>query len=353
VATASRPASGAALELPLDDARWRTYASRHPEALAFHRPEWAELLADCYGYRPFVLARLGPDGRIDAGLPVVETTTLKRRRWVALPFSDSCPPLLETGVEGASFSMALDEARREAGVGSFEIRSSLAAAGSHAHRLSVAVLHDAKLQRDAVAVFARLHPSQVQRNIRRAERERVVVRRAETKTDLTRSFFRLQVMTRHRLGMPAQPRKFFEQLWAHMLEPDYGFLLLAYSGREPIAGAVFLDGTTTLTYKYGASDPAFWRLRPNHLLLWNAMRRACEHGYRCFDLGRTDLQDRGLRDFKSGWAASEKPLVYTTLAARAPRHDTGRALAATRALLRRSPEWVCRASGELLYRHAA
>ena len=35
----------------------------------------------------------------------------------------------------------------------------------------------------------------------------------------------------------------------------------------------------TITYKYGASDSAFLDLRPNHILLWTAIRWAAENGY--------------------------------------------------------------------------
>lgn len=347
---ADAPVPAAAHELSLGDRRWRGFAASHADSLAFHRPEWAELLAECYGCRPFALAQLDSDGSIAGGLPVLELKRFGRRRWVALPFSDMCPPLLGPRLDAGAFTQAIEHARRQADVRSLEVRASLP--GHHRH--GAAVVHRTSLERDPEALFARFHRSQVQRNVLRAERERVVVRRAETQADLTRSFYRLQVATRRRLGMPVQPRRFFESLWTRLLEQELGFLLLAYVGTEPVAGGVFLLGSTTMTYKYGASDAAFWRLRPNHLVFWSAMRSACELGYRWFDFGRSDLNDRGLREFKAGWAAREEPLVYTSLADRTPRKaSSGRSLAVARALLRRSPAWVCRASGELLYRYSA
>jgi CelD/BcsL family acetyltransferase involved in cellulose biosynthesis len=341
-------------EVSLSDPRWLAFTASHPEALCFHRPAWAELLADCYGYRPFVLALLGEEqGNILGGLPVLETRRLGRRRWLALPFSDYCPPLIDKGIEidPAAFTKELERVRRQAQIRSFEVRAPLSGPGAHRH--GDAVSHRTALERDPDAVFARFHRSQVQRNVRRAEREGVVVRRAESAADLTRSFYELQLQTRRRLGMPMQPRRFFEALWSHLLEPEHGFLLLAYAGSEPVAGAVFLAGSSTLTYKYGASDAAFWRLRPNHLLFWTAIQTACEQGYAWLDFGRTDLPDRGLREFKSGWDAREEELAYTTLTERAPQPSSGRGFAGARALIRRSPAWVSRLSGELLYRHAA
>jgi CelD/BcsL family acetyltransferase involved in cellulose biosynthesis len=359
VAPSSRAldASASALpvvELQLSDVRWRTFVASHPDALVFHRPAWAEMIVDCYGYRPFVLASLDADGRIAGGLPVIEVRSLRRqRRWVALPFSDLCPPLLGPSLGAESLTRALDDARRGAGVPALEVRAALAA-GANTHVHSDAVIHTTTLERDPDALFARCHRSQVQRNVRRAEREqKISIRRAGSARDLTRSFYGLHVQTRRRQGMPVQPRRFFEALWTHLLEPGDGYLLLAHADKEPVAGAVFLAGTNTITYKYGASDAAFWRLRPNHLLFWHALRTACEDGYRWFDFGRSDLPDRGLRDFKSGWAAQEQPLLYTTLAERAPEDRSERGHAAARALLRRSPGWACRAAGEIFYRYAA
>jgi lipid II:glycine glycyltransferase (peptidoglycan interpeptide bridge formation enzyme) len=216
-------------------------------------------------------------------------------------------------------------------------------------------MHRTQLATDADAVFDRLHRSQVQRNVKRAGRDGIVVRRAETQSDLTNSFYELQLQTRRRLGMPMQPRRFFEALWSHLLEPGHGSLLLAYFGTKPVAGAVFLTGSETMTYKYGASDASSWRLRPNHLLFWTAMRTACDAGYGWFDFGRSDLEDRGLREFKGGWGAVEEDLVYTKLPD--PESESAsaaaRALPAMRAVIRRSPGWVSRLSGELLYRYAA
>src|SRR5579862_9310797 len=85
-------------ELELDDPRWRSFVAARPEATSFHDPAWAELLADCYGYRPFVLAAVDDRGELVAGLPFLETTTMRRkRRWVSLPFSDLVEPLAADG----------------------------------------------------------------------------------------------------------------------------------------------------------------------------------------------------------------------------------------------------------------
>ena len=347
--------------LALDDPRWCAFVRSHPQALIFHRPEWVRAVSSSYGWRAFVLAQLGNDGSVDAGIPVIGLRDLRRReRWVSLPFSDFCPPLLSDWISASEFSRALDQARLDAGVVSFEVRGELAGFQHRQHRQ--AVLHTTALPRDAAELFARFHRSQVQRNIRRAEREQVHVHELAVRRDFVDVFYRLHAQTRRRQGMPVQPHRFFVSLWEHlfsgeMRERPARLVLVDAPGRPAIAGALLLAGTRTLTYKYGASDAAFWRLRPNHLLFAYALRSACEAGFERFDWGRSDLEDRGLRDFKSGWAASETDLVHTTLSAGetppAADGELGAATQMARALLRHSPVFACRAAGELFYRFAA
>jgi hypothetical protein len=352
-----RPAS----LLELDDPRWCEFVGSHPRALIFHRPEWARAVASSYGWRGFVLVRLGDAGGIDAGIPVIRLRDLRRReRWVSLPFSDLCPPLLSDRISVSEFARALEQARLDAGVVSFEVRSALAGFQDRQHHR--AVLHTTALSRDADRLFARFHHSQVQRNIRRAEREQVRVRELEDRRDFVDMFYRLHAQTRRRQGMPVQPRRFFVSLWEHLFAGEPGerparLVLADAPGKPAIAAALLLAGTRTLTYKYGASEAAFWQLRPNHSLFAYALRSACEDGFERFDWGRSDLEDRGLRDFKSGWAASETDLVHTTLCAgetpAAAGAEQGAAMQTARAVLRRSPVLACRAAGEVFYRFAA
>jgi hypothetical protein len=108
-----------------------------------------------------------------------------------------------------------------------------------------------------------------------------------------------------------------------------------------------------MIYKYGASDPTAWEHRPNNLLFWQAIRWGCAHGMRLLDWGRTDFDNSGLREFKSGWGAREEPLAYSVVADRPPVPATGRIGRAMAPVIRRSPPWVCQALGEFLYRFAA
>lgn len=335
------------LRLDLADERWSAFVQSQPETIPFHHPEWARLLADCYGFPAFALALQDEAGEIVAGIPVLETRSLlRRRRWVSLPFTDFCPPLGK-----ADLSSGIDGERRRAGIERLEVRYELAIPGGQAR--PVAVLHTLELDAAPEELFERFHRSQVQRNIRRAEKEGVTIRRGTSAEDLVEIFYALHLMTRRRQGVPVQPRRFFRLLWERMLEPGLGFVSIAETEGEPIAGAVFLRWGAAATYKFGASDPQHQRLRPNHLIFWDAIRTLSADGVRTLDFGRTDVDNRGLREFKSGWGAVETPLVYTLVGDGTLEPARGRAGDALATVIRRSPPWVCRGIGELLYKYAA
>jgi CelD/BcsL family acetyltransferase involved in cellulose biosynthesis len=337
--------------LDIDDTRWFEFVESCPDATAFHHPAWVRLIAQCYQYQAFALARFDTHGRIIAGIPVIEVSSpLRRRRWVSLPFTDRCPPLVRSETVRTGLVEELDVARRQAGVSQLEVRDHLA--GTSAHASPVAVGHDLRLDPDPELVYRRFKRLSVRKGITRAERYGVVIREGESRLALTDVFYRLHLQTRRRLGVPAQPRRYFDLLWRQMIEPGRGFVLLAYNDRTPIAGAVFLAWNGTVIYKYGASDSRYWDLHPNHLVMWTAIRWGCEHGFDAFDFGRSELGNKGLRQFKSGWA-TEHSLMYTTITDRPVPPLEHRLQDAAGTVIRHCPLWVCRVAGELLYRYAA
>ena len=344
-------------QLPSDDPAWAAFVESHPEALPFHHPRWVSVIAGTYGFEASVSVLRGDDGSIVAGAPVVRVRRpLGARRLVSLPFTDYCPPLLAPGVEMDSMLDALDAHRREAGAEHVEVRADLPGA---ADREPAGYRHVLALDADYDRVFAGFHPSQVKRNIRRAHGSGMEIKVSTPDDDLVDAFYRLHVETRRRLGVPVQPRRFFEFIRRHMIGPGVGWVVASTVDGRPVAAALFLASTGTVVYKYGASDSDSWQLRPNHRIFEHAIRDACEAGYRWFDFGRTDADADGLRAFKASWGAAETPLSYSHIGPVLPSRGgvaagtPGRAARLLGAAIRRSPPWVCRAAGELLYRYAA
>ena len=361
VASPSGPADGmnehpgrvdTAAILDLADPRWREFAAARPEATAFHHPAWARLLARCYKFRAFAVALTDAAGAIRAGVPMIEVRHLHSTpKWVSLPFTDHCPPLVRAGEDAGQLVAALRRASRAAGVRRVELRAPVDGAPTAG---PPALRHVLALEGGPDAVYAGFHRSQVHRNIRRAEREGLTVRQADKESDVAGVFYELHLRTRRRQGVPVQPRRFFRLLWDGVIRTGLGSVLIAEVGGRPVASAVFLSWNGTVIYKFGASDAGAWSLRPNHLLFWHAIRAACEQGYRWFDFGRTDAGHDSLAAFKQSWGAGEEPLVYSMLGGMGRTSPgSGRLGQVLESAIKNGPPLLCQVTGELLYRYTA
>lgn len=338
----------AALLDPVDDPRWERLVARSPMARIYHHPAWLALVGDSYRYRLAAPAVLDGDGEAIAGLPMaLVTSRLTGRRLVALPFSDSCAPLLAEGASADGLHMlarGVEAERARRGL-ALEVRAAFPQLAAPAERF---LAHAVDL-REGIAGVERRYAPQVRRNVRKAERMGVTVHRAADVAALD-VFYGLLLQTRRRLGVPTQPRAFIRGL-AHVFAQGLGFVATARFEGRAVAAGVFLQTGRVITYKYGASDTRFQHVRPNNLMFAQVIRDACGTDVDTLDLGRTDVGQDGLAAFKRGMGATETPLAYTYRGT-APALGPPAAQRVAASLIRRSPVSVGRAVGELLYRHA-
>jgi CelD/BcsL family acetyltransferase involved in cellulose biosynthesis len=339
--------------LVCEDQRWIAFLSAREDASPFHHPAWLAVLRESYGFPTSVIAFTSEDERVMGGLPVAEVSKpFGARRWVSLPFTDYCPPLLAPGVELRAVLSELEALRQTEGMRSLELRGGQAHPGQTDGLIPAGVRHVLALDNEPSKMFASFKSS-TRRNVRAALAKGVRVERRDGKADLTETFYRLQSLTRRRLGVPVQPRRYFESLWRNLIATKLGFLLLAFVEERPVAGAIFLEWNGVTVYKHGASDHAYWPLRPNDLLFSRAIDASAARGVRFFDFGRSAWEDEGLRRFKRGWGASEYELVYTMLAPEPARSGAPRASRLLAPVIRRGPIWLTRWLGRAFYRYAA
>jgi CelD/BcsL family acetyltransferase involved in cellulose biosynthesis len=337
------------LLLQPSDSRWISFLESNTDISIFYHPAWMEVMEESYGYHPFVLALADTKDRVIAGVPLMEVNSpVKGRRWVSLPFTDYCRPLCKDEETLSVFTEQLLREVERKQIPALELRGTYPANQSldiHSEH----VLHKLELTPDISVVWNGLH-SMHRRNIKIATENHVEIVQGVANEHLA-EFYRLHLLTRRRQGVPVQPWKFFVHLKKLLIDQGQGFLLLAYKNHECIAGAVFLNWQDTLTYKYGASTEDGLKYRPNNLIMWSAIKEACKQGFRYFDMGRTDLDNAGLRMFKSRWGAKEIPLFYSNLKAGNNHVAQGRLSRYMNFVIQNSPTFVCRFTGELLYKH--
>ena len=331
------------------DKDWQTFSATREQSNIFHHTAWSGLMQECYGYRPFVIVLRDSNGNICAGLPMMEVKSLfTGYRWVSIPFSDHCAPLYCDYIALRKLAEALTFQAHEARTPKIELRWELPAQFGIQSSADF-VLHTVQLDSALEKVTERVHHSH-RRNIKTALTHGVQIKFGRDIEDV-QAFYLLHLQTRHRQGVPIQPYHFFELLHKRLIDQGLGFVLLAYENGQCLAGAIFLHWNDTLTYKYGASRSEDLYLRPNHLIFWNAIQWGCNHGFTKLDLGRSSIENAGLRDFKSRWGAQETPLIYTSFSRESNQISNNSLSKMMHVVIQKSPTWVCRLSGEILYKH--
>ena len=335
---------------PLEFPSWDDMLLPHNGASFFHSSQWARLLAEAYDYRPMYFT-LFDGGRLVATVPVMEVKSfLTGKRGVSLPFTDYCEPLAEGGQQFQLLFDGLAEYGRRAGWKHIELRGASSflegvqpSSSSYGHVLD--------LSKGVEYVFPGLRDS-TKRNIKKARKEEVEVV-IDASAHAVDEFYRLNCLTRKKHGLPPQPFGFFRGLFRNVIDKGSGFVAIASYKGKTVAGLVFLHSGRKAIYKYGASDENYNFLRANNLVMWEAINWYARNGYSQLCLGRTEPENSGLRQFKTGWGASERAINYY-------RYDLEKEAfvqaqlsvsGAHNAIFRKMPVPLLRAAGAVMYRH--
>jgi hypothetical protein len=335
---------------PLCDPDWDERILTHAQGSFFLTSGWARVLADSYGYLPRYFGEVR-SGTLAALVPFMEVNSfLTGKRGVSLPFTDQCEPITctDTGIQDLLDSV-IDYGKRS-GWNYLELRPGTSLA-PHMPPSTSCYGHVLDLTPGPDRLFRGLRDS-TRRNIKRAQNAGITVAVSGTEDGL-REFCRLNCMTRREHGLPPQPAKFFGNIARHVLAKGRGMVVLASSGGQTIAGAVYFHFGDTAVYKYGASDRHYQHLRANNLVMWEAIQRYAAGGLRRFDFGRTESGNEGLLQFKRGWGAVEQSINYYRYDLRRDRF-VAKPLAVAGAhttYFRHMPMPLLKLAGTLLYRH--
>jgi lipid II:glycine glycyltransferase (peptidoglycan interpeptide bridge formation enzyme) len=130
-----------------------------------------------------------------------------------------------------------------------------------------------------------------------------------------------------------------------------GFVVTAIHSDRPIAAAVFFRLGRKSLFKFGASDSSFQSMRANNLVMWEGIKYLSKEGCDNLHLGRTSGANQGLRHFKLGWGAEERPIAYTEFNLRQSTfvRRTDRAYGWHNCLFRVAPSWMARLVGAIFY----
>jgi CelD/BcsL family acetyltransferase involved in cellulose biosynthesis len=346
---------------PTADERWDEFIMTHPQSTVFHHSAWMRVLRDRYGHSPACYILQNEHGEILGGAPfLLIPSYLVGRRISCLPCSEYCFPI---AYDDEGISRLLSAAKREVDNGRasyLEVRGWGNPTSPQEFGLeerAVLVRHVTTLDIDPQRLRTNLarEDYHLKRNLKRAETSGISIREAESEGDI-RWFHQLNTMTRYRLNLLPWPYHFLSTIYQQMVKSGHGFLLLAEWQGKPIAASLFFQFKNTVMLKINCSDKDYSELRPNYLLIWKAMERACQEGYKYFDFGVSDADNLGLIAFKRQWGSQETaaPFYYYYSPARRirmPSRTSRRYRQVYFTINRLLPTYLAKLAGRCLYRH--
>jgi hypothetical protein len=282
-------------------AQWRSLAQQCGETNIFHGERWIQVLEQAYGFELSVAAVVERSGEFLAALPLARSKNPFRRAMIALPFSDSCPPL------ALSAHLAQNLVSNLTGLGiaprRFEIRDFEGPPPWHTFDNFVSWELDVERP---VAVIERRFSGSFRRSVRAALDAGVHVQR-EQGLAAVKHFYRLMAGARQRLGLPVQPLRFFQTV-CRIFGEDAELWFASKDSRNLAAIFVLRDGKTLYTKWFARR--AVGPRGSIHLLLRTAIE---EHhkSFNCLDLGRNDSRNDGLNQFKRSLGARVRKVPCT------------------------------------------
>ncbi|HVA40544.1 MAG TPA: GNAT family N-acetyltransferase [Candidatus Binataceae bacterium] len=335
---------------PLDQAldQWNELIQASGNATLFHTPAWAQVLRRAYGFR-VLAATIERRGKVLAGCLLARTRNPFERRFVGLPFSDSCPPL---GIdEDATAALMRGLAAEPRLGGNLEIRGIRAPAPwqtiDYFEQWSIDLARPfAEIQRAADRNF--------RRQVKHAAAAAFKIETGDSAAMLSR-FYAIQLETRRRLGVPPQPLRFFSRVRETFAQEAHGLevWLASSAGRDQAVVVLLRDGPRL--YAKWSARTAENAAGASHLL-FSAILEHHAGKAASLDLGRTDSRNRGLTRFKAEMGATPAPLPYSYFP-RTPRsasaEDPDRSTGALARIWRRLPLPVTRAVGAIAYGYLA
>ncbi len=298
------------IESEKDMSEWDNYVFSHPLATPFHLSSWLNTIYHTYKFYPLLFVNRDSEKNISGIFPSFYiNSVLNGKRIVSIPFSDYGGPLCTDNSKMAEYANFLIDNYRNR-VKYFEFRCSFSLNNKSTYN-NFYKKHILELSKDPSEIKSKLNKRTIQYSIRKASDAGVVIKEDNTVNGLL-EFFRLNYLTRKKHGVPTQPKKYFNTLFQNVIKNNLGQIYLAYINNKIIAASLFLIFRDTIHYKYNASDPKNLKeFKPNHLLTWKAIEKACIDGYKYFDFGRTAISNKGLMRYKKMWGAIPRDCEYS------------------------------------------
>lgn len=290
-----------------DSALWQAYVETRPACGIYHHFGWKRVLEGAYGLSTYYL--VAEDGGAVTG--ILPLALIRSRVFgssiTSLPYVDFAGIVADSAAARDELVRRSRELARENSMRFVEFRQLEALPGDLSDATHK-VLMTLEVGDDESALWSRLS-SERRNRVRRATKTGLgfEVGGAEALAD----FYDVWSRNMRDLGSPAHSIGFFRAVLENF--PGHAHLFFVTHEGRRIGAALAMDWAGTLHVPWVSSLRDSFRLYPNNLLYWEAMRFAVARGLGVFDFGRSTV-DSGTYEFKARWGARPSTLHWQTLA---------------------------------------
>lgn len=289
--------------------RYAAFLTDHPQATAFHAPEWLDAVVQGTGNRAHLLLLEGAGG-IAAALPLSEVhSPVFGRLLASTGFAVGGGLLAGEGVDAAPLFAAAEELALRLSCPAIELRGGHLPEGhpgwrvrSDAHCGFVAPLAET----DEAQLLA--IPRKQRAEVRKGLEAPLSVSVGRDEMDRA-AHYAVYAESVRNLGTPVFPRALFDAVMDRFGER--ADILTVRHGEEPVASVLSLYHRGTVMPYWGGGTRAARPLRANDRMYFELMLHARRQGCDRFDFGRSKTES-GAFHFKRNWGFTPEPLTYAT-----------------------------------------
>jgi serine/alanine adding enzyme len=282
---------------------WQRFVDDSPQATLAHLLGWRNVVQRTYHHTPYYLMAMDGQG-IEGVLPLfLIRSPFFGRLLVTAPYLSYGGLLANDEGAGSALIQAARQVAAEQKAKYVEIRG--------LSKVKQGLLLKDKyctfllpLSAGPEALWQRFEGGRARKTIRKALKSGLIIERGHH----LRAIF-ADVMSRHMrdLGTPFHRTQFYQYIAEEF--PHQSEILMAKHGNRYIAGILLVSYKETVYDYCAAALREYKSLGAASLLIWEAIRSACERGFAYFDLGRSRW-DSGTFFFKRQWRAHPVPLFY-------------------------------------------
>ena len=288
---------------------WDEYVLKSSQASYSHLSGWSQIIESSYGHKAIYLWAQ-QHGDIKGILPLILFRNfLFNRSLISLPFLDDGGIVAD---DSATMKALYDE-----GIKLYKSQNAQVLDLRHRHNIEIDLPHyGSKLTLilnllDGPDKMWNSLDAKVRNQVRKAIKAELEV--GWFGQEALPDFYRVFATNMRDLGSPVHSQRFFAEILKEL--PANAKLILIKKNGRVIGGGLSLSHKNTLSMPWASSLREFRALCPNNLLYWEAIRWACQNGFKQFDFGRSS-PGSGTYHFKKQWGAVEEPLHWQFLSKR-------------------------------------